>query len=65
MISCKMQGQDNKAWTLDQHTQLLSSEGHLPRGQNLVSHVALKVKPDSIYIYIYKTWHLQEKMWGS
>ena len=48
-----MQGQDNKAWTLDQHTQLLSSEGHLPRGQNLVSHVALKVKPDSIYIYIY------------
>jgi hypothetical protein len=60
-----MQGQDNKAWTLDQHTQLLSSEGHPPRGQNLVSHVALKVKPDSIYIYIYKTWHLQEKMWGS
>ena len=50
MISCKMQGQDNKAWTLDQHTQLLSSEGHPPRGQNLVSHVALKVKPDSIYI---------------
>jgi hypothetical protein len=48
-----MQGQDNKAWTLDQHTQLLSSEGHPPRGQNLVSHVALKVKPDSIYIYIY------------